>query len=531
MSIEPTHRGFDHSPGRIGRYEMLTPLGHGGMASVYLVRRLGSAGFERLAAMKVLHRGLCDDQEFVEMFLDEARVAARLHHPNTAAIIDLGSNGPQPFMVMDYVEGDTLDAVQRAASAVRRAVPVGIALRIALDALAGLDAAHNLEGPEGAPLGLIHRDVSPHNLLVGVDGVARLVDFGIARAASRRGVTAVGVIKGNVPFMAPEQLRGYGVDRRADVFSMGVTLWETLSLRRCFPTREGSPLSRMAREDYRPLAEVAPKVPAALDDICRKALAFDPDDRFDSAAAFASAIEEAFRHDVATQRELAQFMSMVAANKVWREREAVRLSSQLASDRLDDDAVPTQPEAARRGRFAPIAASTNNPDRPADHGFFDPETPSPSASWRRRARSAGQTLRTWALTTAPTRVSTRRFGAPPPAAPAGSLFEAVTEALFRRRRMEPAVPASAAELETMRMTASRERPASFASVVTRRVARLSVRPRASLSSRPPGLDAPTLPRPAVRVRALTTFRSPDPHHGLLAPLRALVARLWSRLAF
>ncbi|TAK27580.1 MAG: serine/threonine protein kinase [Myxococcaceae bacterium] len=532
MSIEPTHRGFDHSPGRIGRYEMLTPLGHGGMASVYLVRRLGSAGFERLAAMKVLHRGLCDDQEFVEMFLDEARVAARLHHPNTAAIIDLGSNGPQPYMVMDYVEGDTLDAVQRAASAVRRAVPVGIALRITLDALAGLDAAHNLEGPDGAPLGLIHRDVSPHNLLVGVDGVARLVDFGIARAASRRGVTAIGVIKGNVPFMAPEQLRGYGVDRRADVFSMGVTLWETLSLRRCFPTREGSPLSRMAREDYRPLAEVAPKVPAALDAICRKALAFDPDDRFDSAAAFASAIEEAFRHDVATQRELAQFMSMVAANKVWREREAVRLSSQLASDRLDDDdAVPTQPEAARRGRFAPIAASTNNPDRAADHGFFDPETHSPSASWRRRARNAGQTLRTWALATAPTRVSTRRFGAPPPAAHAGSLFEAVTEALFRRRRMEMVVPAPAAELETRRMTASRELPDAFASVVTRRVARLSVRPRAALSSRPAGLDAPTLPRPAVRIRALTTFRTPAPHHGLLAPLRALVARLWSRLAF
>ena len=530
MNIEPTHRAFDHCPGRIGRYEMLTPLGHGGMASVYLVRRLGSAGFERLAAMKVLHRGLCDDQEFVEMFLDEARVAARLHHPNTAAIIDLGSNGLQPYMVMDYIEGDTLDAVQRAASAVRRAVPVGIALRIALDALAGLDAAHNLEGPDGAPLGLIHRDVSPHNLLVGVDGVARLVDFGIARATSRRGVTAVGVIKGNVPFMAPEQLRGYGVDRRADIFSMGVTLWETLSLRRCFPTREGSPLSRMAREDYRPLAEVAPKVPAALDAICRKALAFDPDDRFESAAAFASAIEEAFRHDVATQRELAQFMSMVAANKVWREREAVRLSSQLASDRLDDDdAVPTQPEAARRGRFAPIAASTNNPDRAADHGFFDPQTP--SASWRRRARNAGQTLRTWALATSPTKVSTRRFGAPPPAALAGSLFEAVTEALFRRRRMELVMPVPAAELETMRMTASRELPDSFASVITRRVARMSVRPRAALSSRPAGLDAPTPPRPAVRVRALTTFRPLTPRHGLLAPLRALVARLWSRLAF
>ncbi|MBK8697822.1 MAG: protein kinase [Deltaproteobacteria bacterium] len=242
----------------MGRHELLAELGRGGMASVYLARGFGSAGFERLAAVKLLHRNLCADQDFVEMFLDEARVAARLHHPNATAIIDVGAEGPQLYMVMDYVEGDTLHAVQCAATALRRAVPLGIALRVVLDALAGLDAAHELRGPDGESLGLIHRDATPHNILIGVDGAARLVDFGIARAAGRIGVTSVGVLKGKLPFMAPEQIRGRAVDRRADVFSMGVTLWETIALRRCFPSREGSAALSPRRRGLPPAARGGP---------------------------------------------------------------------------------------------------------------------------------------------------------------------------------------------------------------------------------------------------------------------------------
>ena len=329
-------------PGRVGRYELLAELGRGGMASVYLARGFGSAGFERLAAVKLLHRELCTDQDFVEMFLDEARVAARLHHPNATAILDVGAEGPQLYMVMDYVEGDTLHAVQCAASSLRRAVPLGIALRVILDALAGLDAAHELRGPDGSSLGLIHRDATPHNVLIGVDGAARLVDFGIARAAGRISVTSVGVLKGKLPFMAPEQIRGRAVDRRADVFAMGVTLWETMALRRCFPSREGSLLSRLADEGYRPLREVAPQVPEALDAICRRALAYDRNDRFPTAAAFAEAIEDAFRADLATQRELGQFMSVVAADKLRVEREAARRSSHpIAARPVSPSRTPT----------------------------------------------------------------------------------------------------------------------------------------------------------------------------------------------
>jgi eukaryotic-like serine/threonine-protein kinase len=327
LHAAPRNSSATPPPRRVGRYDLLTELGRGGMASVYLARSLGSAGFERLAAVKLLHRGLCADPDFVEMFLDEARVAARLHHPNATAITDVGAEGPQLYMVMDYVEGDTLHAVQCAAVGLRRAVPLGIALRIVLDALAGLDAAHELKGADGSSLGLIHRDVTPQNVLIGVDGAARLVDFGIARAACRTGITTVGVLKGKLPFMAPEQIRGRGVDRRADVFAMGVTLWETIALRRCFPSREGSMLSRLANEAYRPLQDLAPHSHPALDDICRRALAFDPADRFSSAAEFAEAIERVFRAELATQRELGQFMSVVAAGKLKAEREAVRLSS------------------------------------------------------------------------------------------------------------------------------------------------------------------------------------------------------------
>lgn len=320
-------------PVRVGRYDLLVELGRGGMASVSLARSIGSGGFERLVAVKLLHSALCADPEFVEMFLDEARLAARLHHPNTAAIIDLGAEGAQLYMAMDYVEGDTLYVVQCGASARRQPLPLGVALRIVLDVLAGLDAAHELRSADGAPLGLIHRDVTPQNVLVGVDGVARLVDFGIARAACRTAVTSVGVLKGRLAFMAPEQLRGQLIDRRADIFSLGVTLWETLTLRRCLPNREGALKSRFAEEVYHSLRDFVPHLPVALDELCRRALAPDPADRIPTAAAFAEALEAEFRADLATQRELGQFMAVVTADKLRIEREAVRVTSQPLPER------------------------------------------------------------------------------------------------------------------------------------------------------------------------------------------------------
>ncbi len=316
---------FPREPRRVGKFEFLMRLGQGGMATVYLARSLGTGGFQRLVAIKLMHQFLGADDQFVEMFLDEARVAANIRHPNCVSIVDLGNEGDQLFMVMDYVEGDTLAAVEGTAARLGRAIPLGVVLRVVLDALAGLDAAHELKTPDGVELKVVHRDVSPQNILVGVDGTSRLTDFGIARAEQRIATTRTGMLKGKAPFMAPEQFEGRPVDRRADVFAMGVTLWEAVALRRLFPGRETYEQAlRNTRAPYRKLKDILPSVPASLDEIVRKALAHNPADRFASAAAFADALEHEFRSVLATPRQVGSFMSAVGADKIQRERESVR---------------------------------------------------------------------------------------------------------------------------------------------------------------------------------------------------------------
>ncbi|MDO9021966.1 MAG: protein kinase [Deltaproteobacteria bacterium] len=545
-------------PRRVGRYDLLTELGRGGMASVYLARGFGSAGFERLAAVKLLHRGLCADPDFVEMFLDEARVAARLHHPNATAITDVGAEGSQLYMVMDYVEGDTLHAVQCAAAALHRAVPLGIALRVALDALAGLDAAHELRGSDGAPLGLIHRDVTSQNVLIGVDGAARLVDFGIARAACRTGITTVGVLKGKLPFMAPEQIRGRPVDRRADLFSMGVTLWETIALRRCFPSREGALLSRLANEAYRPLTEVAPQIPPALDEVCRRALAFDPADRFSTASEFAEAIEQRFRADLATQRELGQFMSVVAAEKLGREREAVRASSQPVPARSLRPSTPPRPSPVldlrppRVPDFGPSRAPDPVPPRPRppqgriDDAIVDSEDVTAIApSLRPAAPLVGPVRRPPTLPPLP------RLSRPLPErasiAPKGdaaALYDLATQA-FQLQRPRPSLVPPAPPIEAAR----EEKPAApffpEPEVDVGRVSEVRIAvsaPRAPVTEvvapEPPPAEVASAEPPVAAAPApmeLPAIALPPPVETAPAPapakggLRGAVSRLWARL--
>ena len=521
-------------PRRVGRYDLLTELGRGGMASVYLARGFGSAGFERLAAVKLLHRGLCADEDFVEMFLDEARVAARLHHPNATAIIDVGADGPQLYMVMDYVEGDTLHAVQCAAAGLHRAVPLGIALRIVLDALAGLDAAHELRGADGGSLGLIHRDVTPHNVLVGVDGAARLVDFGIARAAGRSGVTTAGVLKGKLSFMAPEQIYGRPVDRRADLFSMGVTLWETIALRRCFPSRESAPLSRVAQAPYRPLRDVAPHIPAALDDICRRALAFDPADRFATAAEFAESIEDAFRGDLSTQRELGQFMSVVAADKVRGEREAARLSSHPLPARsvrpVARVTTPARPAFDLRPPRVPTfdAAPPRPLQSPLGDGLIDAEDVTSIAHAELRRAPVEKARRPVTLPPLPARPApalARASIAPRPVGADGAaLLEVATEAFaLQRPRPRPSlVPPPA-----VRTPVAPPMPSFFPDLDEEdgRVSevRLAMSPKRTVAALPAAPSAPKLPASALATTS-STIQAPR----ATGWFRAAVTRLWSR---
>ncbi|WP_437721989.1 protein kinase domain-containing protein [Sorangium sp. So ce861] len=267
-------------------------IASGGMATVYLGRAVGAGGFERLVALKMMHPHIAAEPEFVAMFLDEARLAARVRHPNVVATFDLVED--PLFLVMEYIEGPSLHLLLRTCARAKRPVPIGIVLRIFLDVLAGLHAAHELTGSEGEPLNLVHRDVSPQNVIVGIDGISRITDFGVARAETRLMSTQGNALKGKLSYMAPEQIQAEQVDRRSDVYSAGVVLWEMLTEERLFKAdNDGALIAQILKGPPAGPRAVVPSVAAALDTICMRALRADPDDRFPTAAAFAEALEEA----------------------------------------------------------------------------------------------------------------------------------------------------------------------------------------------------------------------------------------------
>nr|MDQ2647171.1 serine/threonine protein kinase [Myxococcota bacterium] len=282
-------RLFDPSAGRqlVDRYELIGELASGGMATVYLARITGVGGFQRFVALKRLHPHLALDTEFVEMFLDEARLAASIHHNNVVPILEVNSNHAIGYyLVMEYVEGDTLARVLARAASKGQRIPIPIALRIALDLLSGLHAAHELRDGAGEALNLVHRDVSPQNVLVGFDGIARITDFGVARAASRLSATRVGQLKGKVAYMAPEQAQGAeDVDRRADVFSAGVVIWEALAARRLFKAEnEAATLARVLATAVPALQLMSSEITAQLSAAVMKALERHPESRYATAA-------------------------------------------------------------------------------------------------------------------------------------------------------------------------------------------------------------------------------------------------------
>ena len=245
-------------------------------------------------AIKSLHPHIAADQQFVTMFLDEARLAARIRHPNVVPTLDLERGAEGLYLVMEFVEGDSLLGLLRATVKHNKPIPAGIVLRIMLDVLHGLDAAHEQTGDHGEPLHLVHRDVSPHNIMVGVDGVTRLTDFGIVRAEERIGNTRDGQLKGKLSYMAPEQTTSEPVDRRVDIFTAGIVLWECLASKRLFRGNTDAEVLRNLLDAPIPrLREVSPGYPQALDDVLARALRRDPDERFDNAAEFAEALEEA----------------------------------------------------------------------------------------------------------------------------------------------------------------------------------------------------------------------------------------------
>ena len=228
----------------LDRYELITLLARGGMGSVYLARLPGAGGFQRLYAIKVMHPHLAEETEFVGMLLDEARIAARIHHPNAVPIVDVCHSTRGFYLVMDYIDGVTLARLLSATTTLPWRERTRAAIRVIIDALSGLHAAHELTDDDGRPLGIVHRDVSPQNIMAGADGVGRITDFGIALAASRIVASRPGLIKGKPSYMSPEQVSAAIADRRADVFAMGIVLWEALTNKRLFQAEVEGRLSR-----------------------------------------------------------------------------------------------------------------------------------------------------------------------------------------------------------------------------------------------------------------------------------------------
>jgi serine/threonine-protein kinase len=325
-------RLFDPAAGRqlVDRYELIGELASGGMATVYLARITGVGGFQRFVALKRLHPHLALDAEFIEMFLDEARLAASIHHNNVVPILEVNANQAIGYyLVMEYIEGDTLARLLARAAQQGRRIPLGITLRIALDLLAGLHAAHELRDGSGLALNLVHRDVSPQNLLIGLDGIARITDFGVARAASRLSATRVGQLKGKVAYMAPEQAQSADeVDRRADLFSAGVVIWEALATRRLFKAdSEAATLARVKTTAVPALSLMSSEIGEPLSDAVMRALEREPSRRYATAAEFADAIEAAARDSIriATARELGSYVEGLLGVEASAQREAVRL--------------------------------------------------------------------------------------------------------------------------------------------------------------------------------------------------------------
>jgi serine/threonine protein kinase len=285
----------------VGRYVVYDEIAAGGMATVHIGRLLGVVGFARTVALKRLHPHFAKDPEFVAMFLDEARIAGRIRHPNVVATIDVVALDHDLFLVMDYVQGEAVSNLLRSLRAQDKKISPRTAATIAYEALLGLHAAHEATNDHGEPLSIVHRDVSPQNILVGVDGVSRVVDFGVAKAVGRAQTTRDGQVKGKAGYMAPEQLRGGTVDRRTDVYATAVVLWEMLVGDRLFKadTPAGT-MTQVLEKVVEPPSAHAHGIPRALDDLVLRGLARDPGSRFATARDMAARLEEITGREAAT---------------------------------------------------------------------------------------------------------------------------------------------------------------------------------------------------------------------------------------
>lgn len=325
----------------LGRYELFDVLASGGMASVHLGRLRGDDKFARIVAIKRLHPQFSRDPEFANMLRDEARLASRIRHPNVVAVIDVVADGGELSLIMDYVPGESLSRLVAMAP-----VPPAIAVSLMLGVLAGLHAAHEVSDANGQPLELVHRDVSPHNVLVGTDGLAHVIDFGIAKARGRSTMTREGDLKGKLAYMAPEQIRRERVTRAADIYAAAVTLWEMLTGRRTFDADdEAGLIVQVLSGVSEPPSRCGPAVSPELDAVIMRGLSREPTRRYPTARAMADALERALTP--ASHAEVAAWLETKAHDTLAARARAVKAAEHGQEHMLADpvssaDVAPTE---------------------------------------------------------------------------------------------------------------------------------------------------------------------------------------------
>jgi eukaryotic-like serine/threonine-protein kinase len=336
-----------------GRYALYGEIASGGMASVHYGRLVGPVGFSRTVAIKRPHPHFAKDRDFARMILDEARVAARIRHPNVVPTLDVVEVGTEIFLVMEYVHGESLSRLARAAHAKGDAIPLDVMSAIMCGVLHGLHAAHEATDEAGRPLQIVHRDVSPQNVLVGADGVPRVLDFGVAKAIGRLQTTREGQVKGKIPYMAPEQIRGQEIDRRTDIYAAGIVMWELLTQQALFDgDNEGELVLRVLERVVEPPSALAFTVPADVDAVVLRALSRDRTKRFATAREMALALEEIV--PVASATRVSAWVEELAAERLASRATAV---ARIEAESRTPTSIPTMPATPAHGRTISSAAA------------------------------------------------------------------------------------------------------------------------------------------------------------------------------
>jgi serine/threonine-protein kinase len=446
----------------VGRYELHGEIARGGMATVHVGRILSDGGFSRTVAIKRLHPYCAKDPAFAAMFVDEARLASRIHHPNVVSTLDVVVSDEELFVVMEFVQGESLSRLLRISVATGTAIPVDFVSGIGAGVLDGLHAAHEAVSENDRPLGIVHRDVSPQNILVGVDGVPRIIDFGVAKAAGRLQTTSEGQLKGKLGYMPPEQFAGAPADRRGDIYSTAIVIWEALTGQRLFDGQtEAESVGKILRGAIEPPSRHVEGIPPALDEVVMRGLATDPRRRFATAHDMALALERAVTP--ASARRMGEWVRAMAADSLGeRAKQILEIESKTSGvnvragipaeafpgyDGVGDtteldgpaaDAAAFQgPRSRRRPELAPPSSGRT---------ATDTTTPLPSrvasSMWDAAPDPPPPSLRRTPAPFAQGDPPPPPYGIPPPARPAGSSPHPVSGPPPPAARSAPRLPSS-----------------------------------------------------------------------------------------